>query len=275
MRIGISYTVPHKSPEEWALETISMGARATCFPVDYKAPIATIDAYVKAAKEHDLLIAEVGIWANPFSTKKEERKKARERSIEQLRLADYVGACCCVNVSGAFGPKWDFCYPENFTEKAWQENVEWIRFLLDTVKPQNTCYSLESMPWMLPSTPEETMKIIEEINNPHFKAHIDICNLVNDPYKFTHCQELIDHTFDLLGPEIVSCHLKDITMEEKSTVHIYEVQPGEGQMDISYYLKRIKDLGNPDLPILIEHLPDKASYQRALDYVQTVMPTEG
>ena len=272
MRIGTNYTLPHETPEQWAEETAAMGFRAVAFPVDYKAPVSLIDAYRKAAKDWDLLIAEVGIWASPFSTDEAHRRKARERSVEQFRLADYVGACCCVNVSGAFGSKWDFCYAQNFTKEAWQENVEWIRFLLDTVKPQKTCYTLESMQWMVPTSPEETLRILREIEDPHFKAHIDICNFVNDPWKFTHCRELIDHTFDLLGSETVSCHLKDIAMEEKSTVHIYEVLPGLGQMDIAYYLKRIQDLGNPDMPVLIEHLPDRESYQKAMDYVRNVLP---
>ncbi|MBQ1492196.1 MAG: sugar phosphate isomerase/epimerase [Blautia sp.] len=272
MRIGLNFTVPHDTPEQWAEKTVAMGARAACFPVNYTAPVSLIDAYVKAAREQDILLAEVGIWASPFSTIEAERKKAREMSIEQFRLADYVGARCCVNVSGAFGPRWDFCYRENFSAKAWQENLEWIHFLLDTVKPQNTCYTLESMQWMYPTSPEQTMEMIKQMGDEHFKAHIDICNFVNDPWKFTHCRELIDQTFDLLGPDTVSCHLKDITMEEKSTVHIYEVLPGQGQMDIAYYLKRIQDLKDPDMPVLIEHLQDQAAYQKALDYVLTIMP---
>lgn len=270
MRIGIGHTLPHETPEQWAQETAAMGFRAASFPVSFRAPVSLIDAYVKAAKERDILIAEVGIWASPFSPDPKERRRAREASEEQLRLADYVGARCCVNVSGAFGPKWDFCYAENFTEEAYRQNVEWIRHLLETVKPKKTCYTLESMQWMLPSSPEETVKILREIDDPRFKAHLDICNFVSDPWKFTHCRELIDRSFDLLGEEIISCHLKDIAMEEKSTVHIYEVIPGKGQMDIPYYLKRIQDLGDPDLPVLIEHLPDKASYQKAMDYVRTV-----
>lgn len=266
MRLGIQYVLPHNSPDQWADEIAEMGFRAATFPVDYHAPLPLIDAYQKAAHARDILIAEVGVWQNPFSTDPNEAAKAREACVEQFRLADYIGARCCVNISGAFGPKWDFCYAENLTENAYRKNVEWLRYVLDTVKPKRTCYTLESMPWMLPTSPEETLKIIRDLNDPHFKAHIDICNFVNDPRKFLFPRELIDRTFDLLGSEIVSCHLKDITMDELSTVHITEVIPGEGQMDLPYYLERIHLLGDPDMPVMIEHLPDKVSYEKALRY---------
>ena len=117
MRIGIQYVLPHSSPEEWAEETANMGFRAAVFPIDYTAPVSLIDNYVKAAEASDILIAEVGVWASPFSTDKKEAAAAREACLESFRLADYIGARCCVNVSGAFGRKWYSCYPENFTKK--------------------------------------------------------------------------------------------------------------------------------------------------------------
>ena len=270
MRLGLGDVLPHSSPEEWADEIVKMGFRAASFPGNYKQPDSLIDAYVKAAAERDILIAEVGAWSNPFSPDKKTAEAAREKCVEQFRLADAIGARCCVNISGAFGPRWDFCYRENYTQEAYEKNVAFIHYLLDTVKPKNTCYALESMQWMLPSSPEETLKIIRNIGSPHFKAHVDICNMVNDPYKFTHTDELIDRCFALLGDQIVSCHLKDITMDEGSTVHITEVLPGQGQMDLRRYLQRIAELEDKDTPVLIEHLPDKASYEKALKHVKTL-----
>lgn len=270
MRLGLGDVLPHSSPEEWADEIVKMGFRAASFPGNYKQPDSLIDAYVEAAKARDILLAEVGAWSNPFSPDKKAAEAARETCVEQFRLADAIGARCCVNISGAFGPKWDFCYRENYTQEAYEKNVEFIHYLLDMVKPKNTCYTLESMQWMLPSSPEETLKIIRDIGRPHFKAHVDICNMVNDPYKFTHTDELIDRCFALLGDQIVSCHLKDITMDELSTVHITEVLPGQGQMDIRRYLQRIAELEDKDTPVLIEHLPDKASYEKALKHVRRI-----
>ena len=271
MRLGIQFTLPHTSPEQWVDEIREMGFRAAVFPVDYTAPVSLIDAYVDAAKAGDIEIAEVGVWNTPFTPDEKAAAAAKEKCMEQLRLADYIGARCCVNVSGAFGPVWYYCYPENFTETAYRKNVEWIQELLDTVKPEHTCFALESMPWMLPSSPEESLRILHDVNSPRFKAHLDICNLVRDPETYVHMDELIDRSFSLLGREIVSLHLKDIIMEEIYTVHITEVIPGRGRMNIPRYLQRIQELGDDDMPVMIEHLPDKASYAEALHYVSSVL----
>ena len=270
MRIGIGGVLPHHSPEEWADELVEMGFRATVFPATYQQSDALIQAYVKAAKDRDLLIAEVGVWDNPFSPDPAVAKRAREACLGQLQLADAIGARCCVNISGAFGTRWDFCYRENFTTEAYQKNLTFLRELLEAAKPQHTCYTLESMPWMLPSSPEETLQIIQDVNHPQFKAHIDLCNMVKDPYLFTHPEELIDRTFSLLKGQMVSFHLKDITLVESSTVQIVEVLPGQGQMNLPLYLQRIAEIGDPDMPVLIEHLPDKLSYAKALAHIQSL-----
>lgn len=60
MRIGLNFTPPHESPEQWAEILEDCGFRAASFPVDYRAPVGLIDAYTKAAREHDIRIAEVG-----------------------------------------------------------------------------------------------------------------------------------------------------------------------------------------------------------------------
>ena len=62
---------------------------------------------------------------------------------------------------------------------------------------------------------------------------------VNDAEKFVHSDELINRCFDLLGSETVSCHLKDIILEDALTVRIAEVLPGTGSLNIPHYLSRI------------------------------------
>lgn len=65
MRLGLNDVPKHSSPEEWAEILANAGYRAASFPVDYHAPVSVIDAYVKAARERDILIAEVGVWNSP------------------------------------------------------------------------------------------------------------------------------------------------------------------------------------------------------------------
>ena len=132
MRIGINAVWDGFEPEQWADTVIKMGFTASSFPVDYKEPVSRIDAFVKAAKDRDILIAEVGAWCSPFLKNEKAAQAGRERCFEQLRLADYVKANCCVNVSGAVGDIWFGCYAENYAEELYKRNVELRKIILDT-----------------------------------------------------------------------------------------------------------------------------------------------
>ena len=59
------------------------------------------------------------------------------------RLADFLHARCAVNVAGAFGPKWDGGYKENFTDEAWKKTVSMVQEIIDRANPQNTFFTLE------------------------------------------------------------------------------------------------------------------------------------
>ena len=126
MRLGTSSPLMHNSPEEWAENQVHLGCRSVVFPVQSNEPKEKIDAYKKAAADHDLLIAEVGIWRNALSLDTDERAKMRDYCVAQLKLADYLGARCAVNVAGAFGPRWDGPYKENFSKEARKETVSMV-----------------------------------------------------------------------------------------------------------------------------------------------------
>lgn len=63
MRIGLSSSLKHDTPSQWAEKMKELGCGAVVFPVDYTAPEELIEAYAGAAKKAGLVIAEVGACA--------------------------------------------------------------------------------------------------------------------------------------------------------------------------------------------------------------------
>ena len=124
MRLGISTDLGIRDAKLWAQTMRGLGCRAVVFPLDADAPETEIDAFVRAAEEEDLVIAEVGAWSNPMSPNPQEREKAAEKCRKQLRLADRIGARCCVNILGSMGSVWDGPHPDNLTEDTWKKAVE-------------------------------------------------------------------------------------------------------------------------------------------------------
>lgn len=266
MRYGINSYFPHESPEAWAELLKNKGLTATAFPVNYTAADSVIDAYVKAFRDLEIEIAEVGIWNSPFAAEKEVSEKNQETCRHQLELADYVHARCCVNVSGSAGDCWYGCCRENYSDELYQKNIDFVQRLLDAVKPEHTFYSLEIMQWMVPDSAECYLQMIKDINRERFAVHFDPVNLVNHPRKAMFFNEMRDQAVDLLAPYIKSCHIKDFVLLDSLTVQIREVLPGTGIADIPSYLRKIRKL-NPEMTMIIEHLKDWDAYDKAIQYV--------
>ena len=130
MKLGISSRLEHSSPKDWASKHKALGLKSVNFPVCYLDGEETFMAYKQAADEAGLTIAEVGVWRNTLAADKQERRKWIDYAVQQLRMADAIGALCCVNVVGTpYGPRWDGGYRENFSKELWTMAVEMIRAL--------------------------------------------------------------------------------------------------------------------------------------------------
>jgi hypothetical protein len=113
-----------------------------------------IQDYAQAARQADIVIAEVGVWNNPLSPSDLERQAAILKNQACLALADEIGARCCVNIAGSRGAKWDGPHPDDLTQDTFEIIVQTVRQIIDAVQPKRTCYALETMPWMYPDSPD-------------------------------------------------------------------------------------------------------------------------
>ena len=275
MRLGIAASLPHETPEEWAKKHKDAGLGAVVFPCNADAPREWIERYRDAAWDNDLVIAEVGIWNNPLDRDPQKRKQNLDRCIAQLALADFVHANCCVNISGSTGALWDGGYAENYTRETFEEIVETVRYILDAVHPTHTEYSLEPMPYMLPDSPETYLELARAVDRPGFGFHMDAVNLLNSPRRYFGNREFVSHCFSLLGNRVKSCHLKDTRMEPSAlTVTIRECVFGEGGFDMLHYI-RTAEAVDPEMPMIIEHLPTYEAYDRAVAHIRMLTEADG
>lgn len=275
MRLGISHTFPHETPAQWARDLRALGLSAAVFPVEYTQEDAVIAAYADACRDNGLLIAEVGAWSNPVSAIPAQRKAALEKCKGQLRLADELGARCCVNIAGAFGgARWDGFHRANYTAEAFEATVRSIQDIIDSVRPRNTTYCMEAMQWMIPDTPQQYLDLIRAVDREAFAVHIDITNWVYTPKTHLYNREFIDETFDLLGAQVRSCHLKDSLLHPGMTCMLEEVPVGLGGLDIGHYIERAEALGS-DTPMIIEHLNGDQAYREAVERVQRIAASAG
>ena len=62
MRLGVSSDLGAGSTSEWAKSNKELGLGSAVFPLSSVDSKERIDEYVRAAKEADIMLAEVGMW---------------------------------------------------------------------------------------------------------------------------------------------------------------------------------------------------------------------
>jgi len=268
MRFGGPVLEPYDSPEQWIERLQRRGYRAAYCPVGDDAGEERIAAYADAARCAEIRIAEVGAWSNLLHPDPQAREKALQLNVRRLRLADAIGAACCVNTPGSFGQGMCDPHPKNLSSEAFDLVVANARRIIDEAKPTRAVYAIEPMPFMFPDTPQSYLDLIEAIDRPgQLGVHLDVVNWISSPQKYYRNASFIREVFAALGPRIVSVHVKDTLLRDGLMCHIDEVAPGEGTLDYQAFFKEMQGL-DPDIPALMEHLKTEEAYLQAAIYLR-------
>ncbi|NBC10615.1 MAG: TIM barrel protein [Planctomycetes bacterium] len=270
MRLGGPIFAKPDSPERWTALHREVGYRAAYCPVGPDATDAEIADYRDAAAANDLVIAETGAWSNPISPNAEQRAAAIDKCIAMLALADRIGARCCVNLAGSMSTEnWHGPHAENYSPAAFDRIVETVQHIIDQAQPRHASYTLEMMSWCPPDSPESYLELIHAIDRDRFAVHFDPVNLINSPRRYYAHGEVIRDVVNKLGPRIRSVHVKDVTLTPRQLVHLDECRPGTGALDYPALFAALDEL-DPDLPLMLEHLPDAEQYALAADHLRHV-----
>jgi sugar phosphate isomerase/epimerase len=257
MRLGGPIFAQHDDAASWIEAVRRTSYRAVYAPVGLEADEATVAAYAAAARKADIVIAEVGAWSNPLDVDAGKSRAAIEKCQRHLDLAERLGALCCVNIVGSRHPEiWDGPHSDNFSADTFDLIVATTREIIDAVKPRHTFYTLETMPWIFPSSPDEYLDLVRAIDRPALGVHLDPVNMINNPARYFRNGDFIRECFAKLSPLIKSCHAKDSKLEPRLTVHIDECTPGEGFLDYRAYLTELAKLA-PDTPLMLEHMAEE------------------
>jgi hypothetical protein len=80
----------YDDPAGWVKAVKNLGYSAAYCPVRASAADDVVGAYARAAKQANIIIAEVGAWSNPISPDEKTRRAALEKCRRQLALADRI-----------------------------------------------------------------------------------------------------------------------------------------------------------------------------------------
>ncbi len=268
MRLGGFFDEGFETPAEWVAILQSKGYSAAYAPYRVRpgGPFPSDEdvlAYARAAREADIVIAEVGAWGRNYVSEDEaERQRAIEESISLLAMAERLGARCLVNSAG-----WRRNPAENFSEATFRQIVEAAQTILDAVNPVRTSFTLELVPDIFPYSCDSYLELLRAVDRPGFAVHFDLANIAVTPYLCYHSAELIAECMEKLGPQIRSCHAKDVIVTKGMVVHIDEIRPGLGCLDYPALIRALNRL-DPDMPLMMEHLSSNEEYRLAAEYLR-------
>ena len=273
MRLG--GTLCCNDPSVWEDKLIESRFRAITAPFTCESPRDEIMKYLDICEKRDVLIAEVGVWRNPFDASQGQANL--DYAMGQLALADELGIPCCVNIVGTTSPLgWDAADRDNFTDETYGRVVDSIRAIIDGVKPRTAYYCIEPMPWMIPDSPDVYLRLIRDVDRKQFAAHMDFVNMINCPRRYLDAPGFVEECFAKLAPYIKSTHLKDSRMDmRRLTTVLEECAPGEGGLDFVSILRVIDKHMPKDAPVLLEHMSTFDEYRAAYQYVENAARQAG
>ena len=273
IRLGGPVEGNFTDPAEWIKALKALKYSAAYCPVQPGAPSEMVKAFREEARRSNIIISEVGVWNNLMEQDTAKREAAIRKNMDSLRLADEIGAACCVNISGAKGEIWDGPYSGNYERSTFDQIVETVRHIIDEVKPLNSFYTLEPMPYMLPDSPDSYLELMKAIDRKHFAVHLDPVNMISDPHRYFNNAGFLRECFSKLGPYIKSVHAKDIIILPKLTLHLEERRPGLGTLDYRVLLGEVSRFR--DLPVMMEHLDKPEEYRLADAYIRKTGASAG
>jgi sugar phosphate isomerase/epimerase len=263
VRLGGPIFERSDDPEVLARAHRAKGYRAAYCPKLSVADADRIKETERAFARNDVAIAEVGRWVNLLDGDPDKRRQNLATVTDGLALADAIGARCCVDIAGSFSStSWFGPHPDNLTPRFFDAAVENARKMIDAVKPTRTVFTYEMMAWSLPDSPDACLRMIEAVDRKAFAVHLDPCNLINSPERNYRSSDVIRECYAKLGPRIASVHAKDLAWDVEYAVHFREVRIGLGTIDYGVFLAEHAKHA-PDVPLMLEHLPNESEYDAA------------
>ena len=265
-----------EDPYAWASECKRLGYRAGYCPPTKSSETTHLKAIRDAFTQADVVIAEVGAWRNLMTPDLPARKANLEFVIDQMVVANEIGARCCVDITGSFdaatlsGP-----HPKNFSQEFIDGTIQNVRAIIDAVKPTRSKFAIEMKGCNFPEGPDQYLQLIKAVDRPQFGVHVDICNIVNTPQRFYGNTALIRETFAKLGNWVVSCHAKDLLWVPQVNLNFQEVAPGRGGIktanvpgiDYAVYIDEVVKVG---APLMLEHFRTLEEYADGAAYIRKV-----
>ena len=192
-----------------------------------------------------------GYWQTLIAPDESARRQAARTVQAALRLAGWLGARGIDTGPGSLNPDgpW-FPHPYNWTREARGQLVRTLRECAPAAADTGVYLSLEGHQLVTLESAQVTAEVLDEVGSRWVRSDYDSANWIALGEVFD-TGAAVNRHFDALERHIVSCHAKDIWVENRLSVHLQDGCPGKGTMDFRALFRRMEAL-SPEYPVIVE-----------------------
>jgi len=203
------------------------------------------------ADENLALFQVTGYWQNLVTSDENARKESVRTVQAALQLASWLGARGIDTGPGSMNPDgpW-FPHRDNWTATARKQLVKSLKECAPVAEDTDVYLSMEGHQLVTLESAEITAAILDEVDSPRVTSDYDSANWITREQVFD-TATAVKHHFNVLKKHIISCHAKDIWIENRLALHLQDGCPGKGLMDFHTLFRQMESL-SPDYPVIVE-----------------------
>jgi sugar phosphate isomerase/epimerase len=156
-------------------------------------------------------------------------------------------------------------HPDNDTPEAWADLLVQIEKAVRTAEEYEVALGVETEIGNTINTVPKARRLLDEVKSPRLKIVMDGANIFQRG-QLPKMREVLDEAFELLGPNIVLAHAKDLDKDGEAG----HVAAGRGRLDYPYYMDLMQRSGFAGSIILHALKPDEAKDRLA--FVRSIAP---
>lgn len=206
----------------------------------------------KLLEDHGVrMFQATGFWQNLVTPDETSRSQSVRTLQAALRLAGWMGARGIDTGPGSMSPDgvW-FPHPDNWTDVCRRQLVKSLKEAARAAEDAGVFLSLEGHQLVTLESPEVTKDVLDQVDSHWVRCDYDSANWITRETIYD-TRSAIHRHFDLLGRHIISCHAKDIWIENRLALHLQDGCPGKGRVDFRALFQRMEAL-SPDYPVIAE-----------------------
>ena len=139
-------------------------------------------------------------------------------------------------------------HPHNDTPQAWDDLLISMREALRLAEQTGVTLAFEPEVANVVDSARKARRLLDEVGSPRLKVVLDPANIFHAG-ELPRMRAILDEAFELLGPDIVLAHAKDLSHDGEAG----HEAAGRGVLDYDRYLTLLNGLGR-DMPLILHGL---------------------